>query len=101
MVAVYVVGNARLEDGVNVAVLPSGLRDTVPLTALLPVFKVKLVVLTVELCTASLNVAVMGELIATPVAPLAGIVLLTLGGVLSGGPKTYTTCPFVLKLPLT
>src|SRR5438093_891617 len=71
--------------GLNVAVLPSGLRDTVPVTALLLLsFRVKVVLETVELCTASLNVAVMGELTVTPVAPLAGLVLATVGGVVSG-----------------
>ena len=39
--------------------------------------------MTVELCTASLNVATTEELTATPVAPPAGLVLTTVGGLVS------------------
>jgi hypothetical protein len=37
----------------------------------------------VELCIASLNVAIIAVFIATPVAPLAGVVELTVGSVVS------------------
>ena len=40
-------------------------------------------VVTVDGCTGSLNLAVIEESSATPVAPLAGLVLLTVGGILS------------------
>lgn len=39
--------------------------------------------LTVRPCTTSSNVAVMVEVTATPIAPLAGLVLITVGGVAS------------------
>src|SRR5438093_12526265 len=71
--------------GLNVAVLPSGLRDTVPVTALLLLsFRVKVVLETVELCTASLNVAVMGELTVTHIGRLSCLVIANVGGVVCG-----------------
>ena len=55
----------------------------------LPLLTVNVFVLMVEDCIASLNVAVMLLLIATPAAPLAGFVELTVGG---------TVSPVVVKL---
>ena len=46
-------------------------------------FKVYVDVVTVALWTASLNVAVIEEAIGKPVAALAGLVLVTVGGVVS------------------
>ena len=50
------------------------------------VFKVYVDVVTVALCTASLNVAVIEEATGKPVAALAGLVLVTVGGVVSDAP---------------
>jgi len=44
---------------------------------------VKVAVVRVEIFIVSLNVAVIAVFIATPVAPLAGLVELTVGGVVS------------------
>ena len=49
----------------------------------LPPLTVNVFVLMVEDCIASLNVAVMLLLIATPVAPLAGLVEMTVGWIVS------------------
>ena len=85
IVAVYDVEAAREELGLKVAVLASVvLNDTVPeirVPALF--FKVYVDVVTVELCTASLNVATIEELTGTPIAPPAGLALITVGGVVS------------------
>ena len=54
-----------------------------PGTAVAPCFKVNVVVVIVEGSIASLNVAPTLMLIGTPVALLAGMVALTLGGVVS------------------
>ena len=55
----------------------------------LPSLTVNVFVLMVEDCITSLNVAVMVLLIATPAAPLAGLVELTVGG---------SASPVVVKL---
>jgi hypothetical protein len=81
MVAVYSVLPARGADGVNVAVLP--LTFTVPVTAT-PLASVKLAVVSVEFVIGSEKVADTEELSATPVAPFAGDVEDTVGGVVSG-----------------
>ena len=64
------------------ATLP--LNVTVP-AILVPAlfFRVKVEVVTVELWTASLKVAVIELVTATPVAPSVGLVLTTVGGVVS------------------
>ena len=79
IVAVYVVALANDADGLKVAVVPE--RVTAPATEVVPALSVNVVVLT-DL-TASLNVAVTSELTATPVWLPAGIVELTVGGVVS------------------
>ena len=79
-VAVYVVPYARFADGVKVAVVPLRVAD--PVTDEAPALSWKVAVLT--FFTASLNVAVTGVLTETAVAPLTGLVALTVGGVLSG-----------------
>lgn len=65
----------------NVAIEP--LHVTVPETEPLPLESVKVVPLMVDEPIASLNVTAMLLLIATPVAPLAGLVELTIGAVVS------------------
>jgi len=83
LVAVYCVLAARVADGVNLAVLP--LTLTVPLTAAPPVgANVKLAVVSVALFIASEKLADTEALVATPVAALAGKVVDTVGGVVSG-----------------
>ena len=82
IVPVYCVLPARSTDGLNVTVLP--LTLTVPATAVPPaVASLMLAVLSVALVIASENVAVYEALSATPVAPLAGAVEDTVGGVVS------------------
>ena len=72
----------RLLDGVNVATLL--LYDTVPLTLLpLLLLRVNVLVVMVEESMSSLNVALMALLTPTPVELLAGLVELTVGGVVS------------------
>ena len=71
----------RLLDGVNVATLL--LYDTVPLTLPLLLLRVKVLVVMVEESMSSLKVALMALLTPTPVALLAGLVELTVGGVVS------------------
>ena len=81
-VAVYDVEGDNDDVGTNVATKP--FNDTVPeieVPALF--FSVNVEVLTVAGCTDSLNVAVIEELIATPVASPAGLVITTVGGVVS------------------
>jgi hypothetical protein len=74
---------ARLIEGTNIAVLP--LRLTAPATAAPPAvgLRVKLAVFSVELVIASVKVADTEEFSARPVAPLAGDVEDTVGGVVS------------------
>ena len=76
---------ARLEVGVNVAVLP--LTVTVPKTLGFPVVtrvNVKVEVFSVELVIASEKVAETDEFSATPTPPFGGDVAVTVGGVVSG-----------------
>ena len=75
---------ARPAVGVNVATVPT--MFTVPVTAAPPVVvaSVKLAVVIVELVIASEKVADTEEVVATPVAALAGDVEETVGGVVSG-----------------
>jgi hypothetical protein len=88
---------AREELGFKVAVLASVPNDTAP-RILVPAlfFKVNVVPVTVELCTASLNVATTEELTATLVSPPAGLVLTTVGGVKSEGALTVMLTVAVL-----
>ena len=69
--------------GSNVAKFPfvSATDPAIEVPALF--FKVNVDVVTVALCIASLNVAVIEEAIGKPLAPLAGLVLVTVGGVVS------------------
>jgi hypothetical protein len=78
-VAVYVVEYAKRADGMKVAVV--SLSVTVPDTAVAPADTRNVAVVT--FFTASLKVAVMVVLVETPVAPFAGLVAVTAGGVLS------------------
>src|SRR5579863_9365314 len=79
MVAVNTVLLARIADGVNVAVLTAWV--TVPATGVAPgPVTVKVVPLIVVAFMASLNVAEIVVLTATPVAPVTGTVETTVGG---------------------
>jgi hypothetical protein len=75
-VAVYFVELAKAVLGVHVTVLADALYDIVVETVPELLFSVKLMVLD---CTASLNVAVTAELVATPVALEVGLPLCTAG----------------------
>ena len=109
MAAVKVVEPASDDDGLNVAVFPSELSDTAPCILVVPCFSVKDELVTVELCTGSLNVAVTEEVNETPVASSGGLVLATIGGVVSAGggeesedlPSTSISdiCPMLLDEP--
>ena len=82
-VPVYCVLPARSTDGLNVTVLP--LRLTVPPTVAPPaVASLTLAVVSEALLIDSENVAMYEALSATFVAPLAGEVPVTVGGVVSG-----------------
>ena len=72
---------AKDDEGSNVAKFPfvSVTDPAIEVPALF--FKVYVDVVTVAGCTASLNVAVIEEAIGKPVAPLPGLVLVTVGGV--------------------
>jgi len=84
-VTVNEVEAASDEDGLNVAVLPSVLIydivPGIPVPALF--FRINEDVVMVELLIASLNLAVIEVVTGTPVAPFAGLVLVTVGGVMS------------------
>ena len=98
IVAVYVVKYDRLLEGVNVATLL--LYETVPLMLLpLLLLSVKVLVLIVDELISSLKVAVIVLLIATPVALLAGLVELTVGGVVSGGVDVVNDDSFPYDVP--
>jgi hypothetical protein len=89
-VAVYVVDAANAADGVNVAVFEPALYADVPATGVEPAANENP---TVAACTASENVADGATPDATPDAPAAGDVAVTVGGVTStgGGPVANTT----------
>jgi hypothetical protein len=72
IVAVYTVLGARLAAGVKVAVTPE--YFAAPKTGVTPCFKVKVALVIVKGSIASLKVAVMALLTATPVAALTGMV---------------------------
>jgi hypothetical protein len=79
-VAVYSLEGDNDDAGINVATKP--FNDTAPEIGVSALsFSVNVEVLTVGGCTASLNVAVIEEVTATPVAPPDGVVLVTVGGV--------------------
>jgi len=73
-----------LTDGLKVAVLPLTLNVPVTVAPSTALARVKLVVFSVELVIGSEKVAETDELSATAVAPLAGEVEDTVGGVVSG-----------------
>src|SRR6266496_239290 len=81
-VAVYVVPPASCAFGVNVATVPVPSSATVPLTDPLPEASVNV---SPTLVTGSLNVALGVADSCTPVAPVAGEVVATAGGWVSGG----------------
>jgi hypothetical protein len=85
IVAVQMVLAGRLLDGVKVATLPLTAYPTVPVLAV-PAghASVKLAVVRVSGSIASLKLAEISVLSATPVAPAAGTVELTVGAVVSG-----------------
>src|SRR5947207_11707248 len=73
---------SRLLTGLKAAVTPAEI--TVPATAVVPCFKVKVTWVIVNGSITSLKVAAIFWLMATPVAALAGTVELTVGAVVSG-----------------
>lgn len=75
IVAVYVVLYARPDDGVNVALFPLVLTE--PFTELPPPLSLKVSVVNVEPFIVSLNVAVTTVPVPTPLAPLDGLVEVT------------------------
>ena len=95
-VAVYIVLLARDADGVNVAIVPAGFRDTVPVT---PPLKVNEAEVIVAGSIGSLNVAATAVLTTTPVALLAGLVELTVGGVVSAPAVTVKELVETLASP--
>lgn len=86
---------ARLAEGVNVTVLP--LTFTVPVIGVPPAVaaSLTLAVVSVELFIGSVNVADTEEFSGTPIAPPAGDVVDTVGGVVSG---TAAVMKFHVKL---
>ena len=92
IVAVYFVEDKNDEECEKLTVLRSVLNDNVP-GKLVPAlfFTVNIVVLD-QLWIDSLNVAATGEVTATPVVPLAGLVLVTVGGVLSVDVEAACSC---------
>ena len=81
-VAVYDVPAASTDDGVNVAVFVDELYAVVPVTEVAPVVSANP---TVAAWTGSENVADAVADVATLVALFAGVVAVTVGGVVSGG----------------
>jgi hypothetical protein len=94
IVAVYEVEAASDDVGSNVAVFP--LRDTVPGILVVPTLRVKVDVLTLGVWTDSLNVAAIDEATGNPVAALGGLVLATVGGVVSADAESVVIVSFWL-----
>ena len=86
IVAVYVVPAARSAPGFNVATLFVLLYDTAAGTVVVPVFSVNVSDVSVEEFIASENDPVTFAVTATPVAPPAGDVSVTVGAVVSPPP---------------
>ena len=86
IVAVYVVPAARSAVGFNVATLPVLLYVTAAGTVVVPAVNVNVADVTVEAFIASENVPVTFAATATPVAPAAGDVPVTVGAVVSPPP---------------
>ena len=82
-VAVYVVAAASAADGVKVTVWLAASYAVLPDTEVLPAARVTT---GVAACTGSLKVAVTVVVVATPVAPAAGLRDVTVGGVVSPPP---------------
>jgi hypothetical protein len=82
-VALQVVDAGSVADGVNVAVKEGESYDTVPVTVVVPHVRIKVPAFTEGEATSSLNTALTVVLIATPAALFAGVVVETVGGVLS------------------
>jgi hypothetical protein len=80
--ATYLVFGEKSWVELNIAVLPSELRDTIPVMGVVSsaFFTVNVFVLIVGLLIGSLNVALTSEVTGTSVAPSAGRVLSTYGG---------------------
>jgi hypothetical protein len=79
--ATYLVFGEKSWVESNIAVLPSELRDNIPVIMVVSsaFFTVNVFVLIVGLLIGSLNVALTSEVTGTSVAPSAGIVLITFG----------------------
>ena len=77
--------------------MSSALNDTVPEILVPALFLSKNVEpVTVDLCTGSLKLAVIKEVVGIPVAALAGLVVTTVGGVVSEGSFTVMLTVAVL-----
>jgi len=92
IVAIYFVAESKSFIGSKIVVLPSELRVTVPsmLMVVPSFFTVNVFLLIVEVSIGPPNVAVTGEVTATPFSPSAGVVPTTVGDVLS------VACPLAL-----
>src|SRR6185436_10263094 len=89
---VYTASGASVFLGVKVAVLVAASYDTVPWrTAFVASFSSKVPRPTVAGASASLNVAATGAVVLTFFAPAAGVVLTTVGGVVSAPPDVVNT----------
>ena len=83
--AVWDVKKPSDDDGLNTAVCESG-NEKVPVMLVPRLFlSVKVVLVTVDVCIGSLNLAVIDVVTAILVAPLVGMVLTSVGGVVSDG----------------
>ena len=83
--AVWDVKKPSNDDGLNTAVCESG-NEKVPVMLVPRLFlSVKVVLVTVDVCIGSLNLAVIDVVTAILVAPLVGMVLTSVGGVESEG----------------
>jgi hypothetical protein len=95
-VTVYVVADNRLELGVNVTLCVAGSYFTVAATVVEPFFSTRLIVLA---CTGSLNTAVTGLDTDTPVALALGLVVVTVGAVVSAAAVVNDHVNELITLP--
>jgi hypothetical protein len=92
----YVVEGLREEAGANVTVLPPSeeLSDLAPEIYPVLAFTVNVEEVTDEPRIGSLKVAFINPPTETPLAPFVGLVLMTLGGILSDEKGEIVICPF-------
>ena len=94
----YDVENPSDDEGLKVAVFASALNTNVPAILVPAPFFTVNIVEPDRLCTGSLNVAAIDEVTGTPEAPLAGLVLVTEGGVVSDCATAVVKDHFLLSL---